>query len=168
MTRTSSLNGANAAVVLDITDCDARMSGCRMPKTNPTMKELLMTTIKDLDHIFEIYAAAVKDAGGVPEGSKLVLSHGSKTYGRAFRVHLTGDGTHPEKYNSAHYRPEIGDDFLGMTKNEADAVIRDRLRVIWDMKRIQNEQLARARQKAAAADWQREVARDDYSNGFHA
>jgi len=95
-------------------------------------------TIKDLNHIFKIYAEQVDKAGGVPDGAKLILSLGSKTYGRAFRVNLTGDGTKPDVYNSGHFRPLIGDDYLGMTKYEADQTLRTVLRVLWDVNRIQN------------------------------
>jgi hypothetical protein len=95
-------------------------------------------TIKDLEHMFEMYAAEVANAGGVPDGARLVLSHGSKTYGRAFRVHLTGDGSKPDVYNSAHFRPMIGNDYLGMTKYEAHDSLRTVMGVLWDVARINN------------------------------
>tara|TARA_R110000803_G_scaffold56935_2_gene114547 strand:- start:17157 stop:17462 length:306 start_codon:yes stop_codon:yes gene_type:complete len=95
-------------------------------------------TTKDLDRIFEIYATEIAAAGGVPDGARLILSHGSQTYGRAFRVNLTGDGTKPDVYNSGHFKPLIGNDYLGMTKYEADQTLRTVLRVLWDVNRIQN------------------------------
>jgi len=45
----------------------------------------------------------------------LALQHGSKTYGRAYRIYLTG-GT---KYGSGHCEPRYFSDYLGMTKDEA-------------------------------------------------
>ena len=95
-----------------------------------------MTTTKELDHIFGIWKTAVEDVGGLPTGTKLILDHGSKHYGRAFRQNLTGDGTRPTEYNSAHFRPQIGSDYLGQTKTEAFDTIQTMLTVLWDMKRI--------------------------------
>ena len=45
----------------------------------------------------------------------LVLQEGSKTYGRAFRVHFSGGS----KYGSGHYEPRGFSDYLGGTKAEA-------------------------------------------------
>lgn len=98
-----------------------------------------MTTTKQLDQLFWIWAEAVDNIGGIPDGSRLYLTHGSKTNGIAYRQHLTGDGTKPEKYNSAHFRPIVGDDFLGMTKTEAFDKIQAMLTVLWDMKRLARE-----------------------------
>ena len=98
-----------------------------------------MTSTKELDHLFGIWVTAVHKVGGIPKGAKLTLTHGSKTYGIAFRQHLTGDGTFRSKYNSAHYRPLIGSDFLGLTKTEAANTIRTMLNVLWDMKQINRE-----------------------------
>jgi len=50
----------------------------------------------------------------------LVLQEGSKTYGRAFRVHFTGGS----KYGSGHYEPRGFNDYLGRTKAEAEQSLR--------------------------------------------
>jgi hypothetical protein len=50
----------------------------------------------------------------------LVLQEGSKTYGRAYRIHLTG-GT---KYGSGHWEPRGFSDYLGGTKAEAERTLR--------------------------------------------
>ena len=63
------------------------------------------------------------------------LDHGSKHYGRAFRVYLTGiqaeDGSYPQ--GSGHGRPPAGDDFLGMTKRDAFNALADRARALEDV-----------------------------------
>lgn len=45
----------------------------------------------------------------------LVLQEGSKTYGRAWRIHFTGGS----KYGSGHCEPRGFSDYLGGTKAEA-------------------------------------------------
>jgi hypothetical protein len=50
----------------------------------------------------------------------LVLQEGSKTYGRAFRVHFTGGS----KYGSGHWEPRGFSDYLGGTKAEAERTLR--------------------------------------------
>ena len=50
----------------------------------------------------------------------LVLQEGSKTYGRAYRIHFTG-GT---KYGSGHWEPRGFSDYLGGTKAEAERTLR--------------------------------------------
>ena len=50
----------------------------------------------------------------------LVLQEGSKTYGRAFRIHLTGGS----KYGSGHCEPRGFSDYLGGTKAEAEQSLR--------------------------------------------
>lgn len=50
----------------------------------------------------------------------LVLQEGSKTYGRAFRVHFTGGS----KYGSGHWEPRGFSDYLGGTKAEAEQSLR--------------------------------------------
>lgn len=45
----------------------------------------------------------------------LVLQEGSKTYGRAWRIHFTGGS----KYGSGHWEPRGFSDYLGGTKAEA-------------------------------------------------
>ena len=50
----------------------------------------------------------------------LVLQEGSKTYGRAYRIHFTGGS----KYGSGHCEPRGFSDYLGMTKAEAEQSLR--------------------------------------------
>jgi hypothetical protein len=50
----------------------------------------------------------------------LVLQEGSKTYGRAYRVHFTGGS----KYGSGHCEPRGFSDYLGGTKAEAAQSLR--------------------------------------------
>lgn len=50
----------------------------------------------------------------------LVLQEGSKTYGRAFRVHFSGGS----KYGSGHWEPRGFSDYLGGTKAEAERTLR--------------------------------------------
>ena len=48
-------------------------------------------TTKDLDRQLTQYVTALKDLEMLPDGHRIVLDHGSKTYGRAFRIALTGE-----------------------------------------------------------------------------
>lgn len=50
----------------------------------------------------------------------LVLQEGSKTYGRAFRIHFTGGS----QYGSGHCEPRGFSDYLGGTKAEAERTLR--------------------------------------------
>lgn len=50
----------------------------------------------------------------------LVLQEGSKTYGRAWRIHFSG-GT---KYGSGHYEPRGFSDYLGGSKAETAQSLR--------------------------------------------
>jgi hypothetical protein len=50
----------------------------------------------------------------------LVLQEGSRTYGRAFRIHFTGGS----KYGSGHCEPRGFSDYLGGTKAEAAQSLR--------------------------------------------
>lgn len=50
----------------------------------------------------------------------LVLQEGSKTYGRAFRIHYTGGS----QYGSGHCEPRGFSDYLGGTKAEAERTLR--------------------------------------------
>ena len=50
----------------------------------------------------------------------LVLQEGSKTYGRAFRIHFSGGS----KYGSGHWEPRGFSDYLGGTKAEAAQSLR--------------------------------------------
>jgi len=50
----------------------------------------------------------------------LILQEGSKTYGRAYRIHFTGGS----KYGSGHWEPRGFSDYLGGTKAEAERTLR--------------------------------------------
>ena len=50
----------------------------------------------------------------------LVLQQGSKTYGRAYRIHFTGGS----KYGSGHYEPRGFSSYLGDTKAEAERTLK--------------------------------------------
>jgi hypothetical protein len=50
----------------------------------------------------------------------LVMQEGSKTYGRAYRIHFTGGS----KYGSGHCEPRGFSDYLGGTKAEAERTLR--------------------------------------------
>jgi hypothetical protein len=50
----------------------------------------------------------------------LVFQEGSKTYGRAFRIHFSGGS----KYGSGHWEPRGFSDYLGGTKAEAEQSLR--------------------------------------------
>lgn len=50
----------------------------------------------------------------------LVLQEGSKTYGRAYRIHFTGGSW----YGSGHWEPRGFSDYLGGTKAEAERTLR--------------------------------------------
>lgn len=85
------------------------------------------------------YVRACEALDLVPDGYRVGLDHGSKTYGRAFRVYLTGiraeDGTYPN--GSGHGHPPAGRDFLGMTKREAYDRLADRAAVLEDVAHVQ-------------------------------
>ena len=81
-----------------------------------TNKELLAITAR--------IERAGRDLGMFNDSEEqLVLSIGSKTYGRAFRLHVTNrmrsDGTR----STGHYQWMGMGDYLGMTKTEASAVL---------------------------------------------
>ena len=92
-------------------------------------------TNDDLAAMLGRYVRACKQLELIPDGYRVGLDHGSKTYGRAFRVYLTGvradDGSYPN--GSGHGRPPAGSDFLGMTKREAFDTLADRAAVLEDV-----------------------------------
>ena len=80
-----------------------------------TMSERITT--KDLDRQLTQYVNALKDLEMLPAGHRIVLDHGSKTYGRAFRIALTGEpvynvekGWYDYPNGSGHSFPPTGDD----------------------------------------------------------
>jgi hypothetical protein len=85
-----------------------------MQTTIEEVRSLVATLEKLIEPLFE--GEVVEDAPF--ESMKrphLVLQEGSKTYGRAWRVHLTGGS----KYGSGHWEPRGFSDYLGGSKAEA-------------------------------------------------
>lgn len=110
-------------------------------------------TIDDVRLAFKRFDCACHKWGLIPGGCHLVLSEGSKTYGNAYRVNLTGDRVEeavpdpngkPTHYpnGSGHWNPPIGADFLGMTKAEAYNELHSRARVLEDLARLRPECVA--------------------------
>lgn len=67
---------------------------------------------------------------GVNYDGRLVLDHGSKTYGRAYRLNRIPTG------ETGHWQPPIGSDYLGMTAREAYDNLTTRTRAIHDMAQL--------------------------------
>jgi hypothetical protein len=90
-----------------------------MQTTMEEIRSLVQTLEKLIEPLFE--GDVVEDAPY--ESMKrphLVLQEGSKTYGRAFRIHFSG-GSH---YGSGHCEPRGFSDYLGGTKAEAAQSLR--------------------------------------------
>ena len=86
------------------------------------------TTQKDLDYQLGVLADEMARACIDPTG--LVLQNGSKTYGRAYRLHFRD----PETGGLSDV-PALRSSYLGMTKTEADTALRfliDGLRIARD------------------------------------
>ena len=85
----------------------------------------MTTTISEVRGMLERYVKACEALDLIPDGYRVIMDEGSKTYGRAYRVALQGapvkraDGTNDWPNGSGHGRPPAGGDFLGMTKSEA-------------------------------------------------
>lgn len=88
-------------------------------------------TNEDLARALTAHDGALRSNGLMPESAKLGLDHGSKTYGRAFRLFVTYTDDRPGW--SGHHRPPVGDDFLGMTKRDAYEALTARTRHISDV-----------------------------------
>jgi len=99
----------------------------------------MTTTAADLKIAQRLYAGVCEDLGLIPEGMHLTFSTGSKLYGIAYRVALTGDrvtaadGTTSYPKGSGHGRPPLGSDFLGMTKAEAERALRERVDTVYSL-----------------------------------
>ena len=96
-----------------------------------------MTTAHDLRIAQQIYIDTCESFGLIPAGFHLVFSTGSKTYGNAYRVALTGDAVpYPGGVDfpngSGHGHPPIGSDFLGLTKADAERALRERCAAVLD------------------------------------
>jgi len=85
-------------------------------------------TNEHLDGALNRYAAACERLG-LTDGRTIVLSHGSKANGIAYRVNLRATE------GSGHHNPPAGDDFLGFTKRDAFEKLADRARVLEDVAR---------------------------------
>ena len=90
----------------------------------------MQTTMEDLHRLVGVLEELVKpllegeEVEDTYESNKrphLVLQAGSKTYGRAFRIHFTGGS----KYGSGHWEPRGFSDYLGSTKAEAERTLRN-------------------------------------------
>ena len=85
------------------------------------------TTDRQLEQLVEMIAQEFRWANLLPDETKVVVEHGSKTYGRAFRLYTTGYGS------SSGYSDKplhLGDGYLGMTKREAYQSLRAILRTL--------------------------------------
>ena len=90
----------------------------------------MQTKMEDLHRLVAVLEELVKPllegeevTSGTYESMRyphLVLQEGSKTYGRAFRIHFTGGS----KYGSGHCEPRGFSDYLGGTKAEAERTLR--------------------------------------------
>jgi hypothetical protein len=77
------------------------------------IRSLVATLEKLVEPLLE--GDVVEDTYESNKRPHLVLQVGSKTYGRAYRVHFTGGS----KYGSGHWEPRGFSDYLGGTKAEA-------------------------------------------------
>ena len=75
------------------------------------------TTQADLDYRLGVLADEMIKAG--IDAAGLVLQNGSKTYGRAYRLHLRDSVT-----GGLFAVPALRSSYLGMTKAEADMALR--------------------------------------------
>jgi len=98
----------------------------------------------DLEQRFEQYVSALDRLDMIPEGYRVVLQHGSKSNGIAYRAWLTGVQVWNEAWHRYDYpngsgvsHPPTGDDFLGMTKAEAHEKLTAITRTLWEVARHQ-------------------------------
>ena len=89
-----------------------------MQTTIEEVRNLVATLEKLIQPLLE--GEVVEDTYESNKRPHLVLQEGSKTYGRAWRVHLTGGS----KYGSGHWEPRGFSDYLGGTKAEAERTLR--------------------------------------------
>jgi hypothetical protein len=100
-----------------------------MHHTQQRQENKMQTKMEDLHRLVAVLEELVKpllEGEEVPdtyESNKrphLVMQEGSKTYGRAYRIHFTGGS----KYGSGHWEPRGFSDYLGGTKAEAERTLR--------------------------------------------
>lgn len=100
-------------------------------------------TTADLTAMLARYVRALDALGIAPDdGWRIGLDHGSKLYGRAFRLYVTGaprpfPGGIDYPNGTGHHNPPAGSDFLGMTKREAFDTLADRCRTLEDVAHLQ-------------------------------
>ena len=82
-----------------------------------TTMEEVRNLVKVLEELVQplLEGEVVEDTYESNKRPHLVLQEGSKTYGRAWRIHFTGGS----KYGSGHWEPRGFSDYLGGTKAEA-------------------------------------------------
>lgn len=85
-------------------------------------------TQSDVRRVFERHVAALeRHCLYDPADGRYVLQIGSKTYGLAWRINFIPTG------ETGHYRPRVGENFLGMTAREAHTELLTRTRIIGDV-----------------------------------
>ena len=87
-----------------------------------TTIEEVRSLVKALEELIQplLEGDVVEDTYESNKRPHLVLQEGSKTYGRAWRVHFTGGS----KYGSGHWEPRGFSDYLGGSKAEAAQSLR--------------------------------------------
>jgi len=90
-------------------------------KMQTTIEEV-RSLVKALEELIQplLEGEVVEDTYESNKRPHLVLQEGSKTYGRAWRVHFTGGS----KYGSGHWEPRGFSDYLGGSKAEAAQSLR--------------------------------------------
>ena len=90
-------------------------------KMQTTIEEV-RSLVKALEELIQplLEGEVVEDTYESNKRPHLVLQEGSKTYGRAWRVHFTGGS----KYGSGHCEPRGFSDYLGGSKAEAAQSLR--------------------------------------------
>jgi hypothetical protein len=92
--------------------------GRKMQTTIEEVRNLVIALEKLIQPLLE--GEVVEDTYESNKRPHLVLQEGSKTYGRAWRVHFTGGS----KYGSGHWEPRGFSDYLGGSKAEAAQSLR--------------------------------------------
>ena len=87
-----------------------------------TTMEEVRSLVKVLEELVQplLEGEVVEDTYESNNRPHIVLQEGSKTYGRAWRIHFTGGS----KYGSGHWEPRGFSDYLGGTKAEAAQSLR--------------------------------------------
>lgn len=99
----------------------------------------MTVTLENVRRQARRYAELCEELGAIPAGFHVGLDEGSVTYGRAFRLFVTGDcvraddGSVSFPNGSGHGRPPFGSDFLGMTRAAAFEALLNRCDVLSDV-----------------------------------